>query len=403
MEAKRVSGNFMRGRLTGSFIRTVSVPGRYHDGLGMGLMLRVMPSGSRQWVQRLNCQGKRIEIGLGSPPVVSLAEAREKAIDNKRLVYNGHNPVSQKAALAEVPTFEEAATAAIIIQSKGKAVKYEGQFMGTLRLHAFPHIGGVKVNAVAASDLNIFLEGLIQEKPSVAKKVMENISITFNWCIGKGFVDVNPMEKARDFLPKLAVSGKHRISLHYTEVNGFLHALQGCGATPFTKLGIEFLILTAGRSGEIRGALWNEVLPVLPQWVIPKERMKSTRDHVVPLSDRAMEILELAKALREAKSSPLIFPSPNGKVLSDMTFSKLVKVSLGYEVDIHGFRTSFRTWAQEKTDFSEEACELALSHTFGGKTRNAYARSECLEERTLLMQAWADYLKIPSENHKKQV
>lgn len=386
----------MRGRLTGPFVRAANVPGKYHDGAGMGLMLRVMASGSRQWVQRLSCNGKRIEIGLGSPPVVSLSEAREKAIDNKRLVYNGHNPAAQRAALAAVPTFAEAAAAASIVHSQGKAANYDVRFMGGLNLHIFPHIGGAKVNAITAADLNVIIEPLILTTPGVARKIIDHTSVVFNWCVGKGFIESSPMGKVKEFLPKISTSGKHRVSLPYTEVSGFLEDLRGCGAGEFTKLGIEFLILTAGRSIEIRGALWDEIDLNARLWTIPKERMKKGgKEHVVPLSDRAIEILQKAHSLEsKTRSSGLVFPSPRGKVFSDMTFSKLVKQSLGYDVDIHGFRTSFRTWTQEQTTFSDQAAELALSHVAGDATRKAYARSIYLEERALMMQAWSDYLKV---------
>lgn len=404
MDTEKPRGGYLKGRLTAPFVRAVYAPGKYHDGAGMGLMLRVMASGSRQWVQRLSFNGKRIEIGLGSPPVVSLSEAREKAIDNKRLVYNGHNPVAQRAAFAAVPTFEEAAAAAVIVHSQGKAANYDVRFMGGLNLHIFPHIGGAKVNTITAADLNVILEPLILKTPGVARKVIDHTSVVFNWCVGKGHIENSPMGKAKEFLPKISASGKHRAFLPYTEVNGLLQDLHGCGAGEFTKLGIEFLILTAGRSIEIRGALWDEIDVLCETWTIPKERMKKgKREHVVYLSDRATEILVEARNLQNGlRPAGLIFPSPTGKMFSDMTFSKLVKQSLGYPVDIHGFRTSFRTWTQEKTKFSEEVCELALSHKFGDETRDAYARSPLAKERRLLMQAWADYLKIPSSDHKKR-
>lgn len=391
-----------RGRLTAHFVQSVNMPGKYHDRMGMGLMLRVMPSGSKQWVQRLMCHDARVELGLGSPPYVSLVEARDKAIDNKRLVYNGGNPLAQKAANAAIPTFEAASEEAVAVHSKGKADKYGVRFMGALKLHVFPHIGRKKVNVITAGELNSILEKLIVEKPMVAKKVKDYVSVVLKWCIGKDFITVSPMDQASVFLPKIVASGKHRVALPYTEVNALLEKLGSCNVTFFTKLSLEFLILTAARSNEVRGAKWSEINFDTRLWTIPMERMKARVAHVVPLSDRAIEILEAARDMQE-KTSPsmLIFPSAAGVVLADSRLSKLVKESLEYMVDVHGFRTSFRMWAQETTTFSEEACEVALAHAVGNSSRRAYARSELLGERALLMQAWSDYLKIPTETWSK--
>lgn len=401
MTSKPRKTGYMRGKLTEKFVRSVKDAGRYHDGMGMGLMLNVEASGSQQWVQRTSFERQRIEIGLGSPPVVSLQEAREKAIDNKRQIYNGQSPLAQKAAAAGVPTFEEAANEAVASLAIGKAEKYGVRFTGALG-HVLPHIGRKKVNAIVPGDLNPIFEKLIIEKPGMAKKVKDNTRAVLNWCIAKGFINSNPLDQALVSLPRIQASGKHRVALAFPEVNGFLKALHDCGASPFTKLGINFLIHTAARSGEVRGATWDEVNLEARLWTIPAPRMKAKRPHIVPLSDTAVELLVASReAQGERKASRLIFPSPTGKILSDMTFSKLVKVSLEYPVDIHGFRTSFRTWAQEKTAFSEEACELALAHMIGTAVRQAYARSDLLDERALLMQAWADYLKIPSDHHRR--
>ena len=385
---------YLRGQLTAAFVRSVTKPGKYHDKTGMGLMLRVSPSGSRRWVQRLVCNGKRIEIGLGGFPIVTLAEARERAIENKRLAYNGHNLVERKSKMADIPTFQEAAAEAVVILSHGKAPKYDVRFMGALNLHVIPHIGSAMVTAISRAELNRLFEPLITEKPGIARKVIEHTSAVFKWCVGKGFIDVNPMDNARQFLPKIKASGKHRASLPYDQVTRFLRDLHASGASVSTKLGIEFLILTAGRSIEIRGAVWDEIDLTKNQWIIPAGRMKARKEHIVPLSDRALEILQEARSLAgTAGDLPVIFPSPRGGIFSDVTFSKLVKTTLGYPVDVHGFRTSFRTWSQEKTSFSEEACELALAHVFGDETRNAYAQSNLLDERARLMQQWADYVK----------
>lgn len=392
------SGGGIRGRLTSAFIRKISAPGRYHDGSGLGLMLRVMPSGSRQWVQRIMIGGKRVELGLGSPPIVTLQAARDRALENKRAAYGGqtseliqtpvHSPVP------DVPTFEQVAAKTASIYAVGKSKSAGTRFIGALNLHVFPRIGNKKVNTITSGDLNELLTTLIYEKPTVAAKVKLYVNHTMKWCVGNGLIDRNPLDQAKISLPKIVTSDNHRVSLQYQNVHNFIVDLKQSGAKQMTKLGLEFLILCASRSGEVRGAVWEEIDLNDKLWKIPKERMKGRKkSHIVPLSGRAIEILEEVGP----KSSGLVFPSPNNKILSDMTYSKLTKKTLGYDVDIHGFRTSFRTWAQEKTTFSEDACELALAHTVGSSVRRAYARSELLEERALLMEAWAGYLASPPE------
>ena len=398
MTARPQQGAFFNGKLTNKFVRAAKEPGHYHDSSGLGLMLRVTRKNSQQWVQRVMFGGRRLELGLGSPPVVTLDQAREQALENKRLLHNGKNPLDLKAAKAAVPTFEEAARVAVVELSVGKAPKYGQSFISALALHAFPQMGGTKIDCLTGRAIKDVLTALIIEKPETGKKVKDNINQVLKWALAKEYITTDPMRIANESLPKVVKSLKHHASLPYREVNGLLDTVRQTEANPLTKLGLEFLILTATRSGETRGAQMEEIDIQKRLWTIPAERMKMTSDHIVPLSDRAIEILREAKSLGTGKG--LIFPSPRGKMLSDVTWLKLVKEH-GYSITIHGFRTSFRTWTQEMTTFSEEACELSLSHRTGNSVRRAYARSELLGERAPLMQAWTDYLKTPSDLHTK--
>jgi integrase len=210
----------------------------------------------------------------------------------------------------------------------------------------------------------------------------------------KGRRQDNPAEAIAEGLPKQEKVKSHRKALPYAQATGCIEAIKTSGAGLSTKLAFELLVLTACRSGEIRMAHWNEFHLDEPEWIIPAERMKAKREHRVPLTPRALKILHEAQALTDG--SGLVFPGTRpGKALSDMTLSKLVK-ELGFDADVHGFRTSFRTWAQEQTNFSREVAEAALAHVNKDKSEAAYARSDLFEKRRKLMDTWASYLAAES-------
>ena len=214
--------------------------------------------------------------------------------------------------------------------------------------------------------------------------------------MAQGYRDYDPAQNVIEALPKQNKVQNHRKALHYSEVAGCVDAIKRSKAGDATKLALELLILTASRSGEIRNACWDEfsldISPSspFPVWSVPASRMKAKRTHTIPLSTRAFELLGEAEALSDG--SGLVFPGTSqGKALSDMTLSKLVK-ELGFDADVHGFRTSFKTWAQEKTDFANEVSEMALAHTIKNKAEAAYARSDLIEKRKEMMEQWAEYL-----------
>ena len=232
----------------------------------------------------------------------------------------------------------------------------------------------------------------------MAAKLTYRISAVFKWGMAEGICEANPATAQALALPKPNRPVTHRKALPHGEVAACIKAVRASRAWPSTKLAFEFLVLTAGRSGEIRAARWAEIdLCGAPSaeaatravWEIPAERMKAKRPHRVPLSARAIGVLAEAEALRNG--SGLVFPSMRGKPLSDMTLSKLVK-ELGFDADIHGFRTSFRTWAQEMTNFPREVAEAALAHKTGNAVEQAYARSDLFEKRAKMMESWAAYL-----------
>jgi len=375
-------------RLSAAKVRQVLEAGKYYDG--NGLFLRVEPTGSKRWVQRLTIHGKQREIGLGAADLVTLAEARDAAIENRKLARAGGDPLAAKRNRVAVPTFNEAVQKVIELYSPTwRNAKHAAQFRNTLVTYAGPIIGAKPVSEVTSADVLRVLTPIWTSKAETARRVKQRIGTVMKWAVAAGHRNDDPCAALTQALPKSGQKVEHRKSLPYQEVAGCIATINESAAALSTKLALEFLILTAARSGEVRGATWDEIDLVGKVWHIPGGRMKGKIDHIVPLSSRAIEVLITA---RQLGSVGLLFPGiKGGKPLSDMTISKLVK-ELGYPCDVHGFRTSFRTWVQEKTNTPFEVAERALAH----KTRNAvvaaYARSDLMEKRRQLMQRWADYL-----------
>ena len=384
-------------KLTYVFTKSIGEPGKYHDGGGLGLYLRVDPGGAKFWVQRITVNGKRRELGLGSPPVITLANVRETALENKRIVRAGKDPLQAKRQARVIPTFEEATYKVYELNKPTwNNAKHAAQFISTLQTYAFPKIGQLKISDITTSDVMAVLTPFWTVKLETARRVRQRIGTVMKWAVAQGYRDYDPAQNVIEALPKQNKVQNHRKALHYSEVAGCINAIKRSKAGDATKHALEFLILTASRSGEIRNARWDEISvsispsSPLPVWSVPADRMKAKRLHTIPLSTRAIAILGEAEALSDG--SGLVFPGTNqGKALSDMTLSKLVK-ELGFDADVHGFRTSFKTWAQEKTDFANEVSEMALAHTIKNKAEAAYARSDLIEKRKEMMEQWAEYL-----------
>nr|WP_068113385.1 site-specific integrase [Tropicimonas marinistellae] len=376
--------------LTAAFVKHVAQPGKYHDGKGTGLFLLVKPTGGRFWVQRITIRGKRRELGLGSPPIVSLAAAREEAIENKRLARGGGDPLSEKRRARAILTFEEAARKTHAeLSPTWKNPKDRAAFLSSMETYIFPRFGAVPLPEVTSADVRQAILAAREKAPGVAKKLTYRCSFVFKWGIAEGMCTDNPSIAQALALPRTDRKPKRRKALRYSDVADCIETVQSSKAWVSTKLALEFLVQTASRSGEVRLARWEEIDTVSATWEIPAERMKMQRPHRVPLSARAMAILDAAATLRD--DTGLLFPSIRGKALSDMTLSKLVK-ELGFDADVHGFRTSFRTWVQERTNFPREVAEAALAHKTGNAVEQAYARSDLFEKRRKMMHAWSTYL-----------
>ena len=384
--------------LSAAFCRNVAEGGRYCDG--NGLYLEVDPSGARRWVQRLVIRGKSRTLGLGGFALVSLAEAREQALANRKLAREGGDPLAARRRRGGMPTFEEAASE--VWRQKRDAwrnAKHAKDWPASLRLYVFPHIGDQLVSEVTSADLLQVLTPLWHAKPETARRVRQRIGAVMKWAVAMELRPDNPAGEALgQALGRQQNVVRHRPALGHAEVGRAVSVIRGSRAWAGTKLAFEFLMLTAARSTEVRLATWGEVDRDAAVWTISGERMKARREHRVPLCGRAVEILDEAERLRDDGAAPmptdLVFPSPRAKPLSDMTLSKLVKEQ-GIAAVPHGFRSSFRDWASERTNHRREVVEAALAHVVGNQTEAAYARSDLFERRRRLMDDWARYLDRP--------
>ena len=384
--------------LTAQFIRNITEPGKYFDG--HGLYMRVDKNGARFWVQRIVIRGRRREIGMGSPSLVSLAEARAKALENHKLARAGGDPIQAKHEADAVLTFAEAARKVHELHKPTwRNAKHAAQFISTLETYAFPKMGKARVADVTTADVLAVLTPIWTKKPETARRVRQRIGTIMKWAVAQGWRQDNPADAIAQALPKHENIKAHRKALPYPEVAVCIDTVKASGAGISTKLALEFLVLTASRSGEVRGATWDEIdlgdratRATCATWEIPASRMKAKKPHRVPLSARTVEILREAEKL--AEGSGLVFPgTKRGKALSDTTLSRLVK-ELGFDADVHGFRTSFRIWAQEQTNFPREVAEAALAHVVQNKVEAAYARSDVFEKRRKMMESWAAYLAV---------
>ena len=374
--------------LSAAFVRAIAEAGRYCDG--QGLYLQVDPSGNRRWIQRLVIGGRRSELGLGGFPLVSLKEARTQAFDNRKIARAGGDPLAGKRRAKGVPTFAEAAARVVEQKRSGwRNPKHAHDWPASLERFVFPRFGQRSVSEVTSADILGVLAPIWHEKPETARRVRQRIGAVMQWAVAMEYRADNPCERVIATLSRQRDVVRHMRALPHPRVAEAVATVRVSGATTAAKLAFEFLVLTAARSGEVRLARWDEIDLDREVWTVPAERMKSNREHQVPLSSRAGEIVQAARGLRNA--SKLVFPSTRGKPLSDMTLSKLLKEQ-GVQAVPHGFRSSFRDWAAEETNHPREVVEAALAHQVKDKVEAAYARSTLFERRRQLMTDWGSYL-----------
>lgn len=362
-------------------------PGRHGDG--QGLYLLVSDTGAKSWVLRFQVDGRRRDIGLGALSDLSLEEARDKSRALRKVARAGGDPIAARDKREEAPpSFKEAALACQKALAPGWSDRHSKAFLSTLELHVFPRMGKLRVDSVDEKDIVAVLSPLWTTKPAAARKLRQRIGTVLDFARGNGWRSTGaPRDGLRPLLSRQARSGNFA-SMPYGDVPAFV-ASQSELADTSGRLGLLFTILTAARSGETRSAMWSHVDEEGGVWNRPAELMKSGEAHTVTLSPAALLILERARTLRTTSKDCLIFPGQGGRMMSDMTMSKLVRPT-GFTV--HGFRASFRTWAAEQMPTIPEAvAEAALAHLVPDQVVRAYQRAKFMEMRRKLLDAWGDY------------
>lgn len=376
-------------KLTDIGCRTASRPGLHSDG--GGLYLNVKPSGAKSWAFIWKRDGKRHEMGLGAYPAVALAKARAKAVDCRQAVADGRNPISERQKEA-VPSFGECADMFLESMSgQWRNEKHRAQWKMTLERYAAP-IRAIKVSDIGTDDVLKVLSPIWQEKPETASRLRGRIERVLDFAKVRGWrTGLNPAlwrGHLKSILPaRQRLTRGHHAAMPYQNVPAFVQDLRGKHAMAARAL--EFLILTAARSGEVLGATWDEIDLDAALWTIPAKRMKAGNEHRIPLSARGLSIV---KDLYETRISEHVFPGHRkGKALSNMAFAKLMERMKVDAFTPHGFRSAFRDWAGDETRFPRDVTETALAHRVGDATERAYRRSDALDKRRKLMMAWAKY------------
>jgi integrase len=386
--------------LTALQVKRLSEPGFYAVGGATGLYLKVAPGGSRSWILRAVVGSKRRDIGLGGYPDVSVASAREAAKECRAKIRHGIDPVIErkeaKAALVNAQSkelsFREAAKRCHAAKSpEFRNEKHKKDWISALERHAFPKIGNLPVSSITLPDVLRVLEPIWHEKTETATRVRQRMEAVFAWATVSKFRDgENPARwdgNLKEVLPnpsKIA-KVKHHPALPWQEVGAFMTELrEKKGIAPRA---LEFAILTAARSSEVRGMTWPELDLDAAIWTVPEDRIKAGRQHKVPLSKPAIKLL---KALPRMEGTYLVFPAPRGGMLSDVALLAVVK-RMGAECVPHGFRSTFKDWARSCTAYPDEVSELALAHVNSDSTRAAYARDELLPKRKKMMEDWAKF------------
>jgi integrase len=382
-------------RLSALFIKSVSAPGRYADG--NRLYLRVAPGGSKQWTIVFRRDGKWREMGLGGLDDISLKRARELADQHRQTIAEGGDPIAQRRAerstRAAIPTFGDLADQVVASLKEGfRNGKHIAQWEMTLKDYAAP-LRPLRVDQITVNDIEGVLKPIWSEKRETAARLRGRIEKVLDAAIAKGHrKDLNPARwkgNLDSILPKEKQIRGHHAAMAFAAIPALMQRLRGMPGVSAHAL--EFTILTAARTGETLGARWSEIDLKAKVWTVPAERMKAGQEHRVPLSNCALTILEeMRNVLPQRGANGMIFPGRGPKGLSDMSLTMVLRrLKIEPEPTVHGFRSSFRDWAGEVTEFPREVAEAALAHSIGDKVEQAYRRGDALERRRGLMEAWA--------------
>lgn len=389
-------------------VRRLSKPGRWSVGGVGGLALQVTASGAKSWVLRMPVGGRQREMGLGSFPSVSLADARDSARAQREKLRLGTDPIEERHTVARAvaagreltQTFER--VAALYIEQhepSWKNPKHAGQWRSTLATYAKPVIGHLVVGDIATPHVLKVLEPIWTKKTETASRLRSRIELVLDFATARGLREGPNPARWRGNLdaalpkPSKVSTVAHHAAVPVGEVRDFMARLRGQAGTGARAL--EFAVLTAARSGEVRGATWREFDLVAKLWTIPGSRMKSGREHRVPLTDAALDVLNSLSTPGEPDA--LVFPGMRG-ALSDMSLSAVLR-RMGVDATVHGFRSTFRDWISEYTNHPNEVAEMALAHAVGDKVEAAYRRGDLFAKRVALMDEWAAFL-APKEDRE---
>tara|TARA_R110002124_G_scaffold231235_5_gene396537 strand:- start:26133 stop:27272 length:1140 start_codon:yes stop_codon:yes gene_type:complete len=361
--------------------------GKHNDGQGLYLVKKHRQGG--KWIQRLSINGKRREMGLGRWPDVSIAEAREKAIEARSQLRSGNDPIVERDKLTRLIS---GTTVAEVIAGCFEARKAElkndgiaGRWLSPLNVHIIPKIGKLPIEQLDQHELKSVMEPIWHDKPEAAAKALSRVNLAIKHAAALGLeVDMQAVSKAKALLGKQRRSVQHIPSMPYADVPSFYQWLAGQSKT--SVLALRFLILTAARTSEVRLATFDEIDGDI--WYLSAERTKTGREHRIPLTDEALRVVQLARDIAE---NEFLFSSYRGKPLSDAGMSKLMKEH-DYEARPHGFRSSFRVWAEEQTEATFEVKEACLGHIVDGGVVGAYQRSDRLEKRRIITKKWSKFL-----------
>nr|WP_321507837.1 tyrosine-type recombinase/integrase [uncultured Celeribacter sp.] len=399
----------MDEKLSATFVKNIKKPGVYSDKSGLGLRLRVKPDGRKHWLQRYTRNGKTREAGLGSYPVVTLKMARETALENHRLLHVGKDPIAEKHKRQRALSFQEAVDEYLAAKlAEFRNEKHRKQWRSTLDNYATPVLGPLPLETISVYDVMNVLTPIWESKTETASRLRQRLEAVFSWATVQGLREgQNPATWKGNLSELLPKPGKVKTQRHHAAVR--VQDAPAFWKTLVTREGIaaqalQFLCLTASRSGEVRGMTWDEVDFEKRLWIIPKERMKAGREHRVPLPDLAVDLLCHMPRLRGCN---YVFFSTKGTPLSDMAMSAVMRridedakakgtqrfldPRSGRPAVPHGLRSTFRDWAAE-TGVDHVVAEMALAHHVGSTVERAYRRSDLVEKRREVLECWRTFL-----------
>jgi len=379
-------------KLTALTVKKLNKAGWHADG--NGLYLVVESSGAKRWMQRLVVQGRRRDIGLGSVNIVSLNDARETALRFRRIARSGGNPIAERRkAIGSTLTFKEATLKVHSLNlPTWKNERHATQWLSSLDNHVFPFIGHLAIGSITSADIMTVLSKIWVEKPDTAKKIRQRLQLVMKWARAQGhFTGEDPIQIAEAALPKIKQLNNHFKSVPFDNIPSIFDQIEQSSLFLSTKLSLQFLILTACRTSEVRESTWEEIDFEQKIWRIPAERMKMKIQHNVPLSSGALDVLRKARDIQT--DSGLIFPSPmNNRALSSNALLHALQKRLLVDATVHGMRSAFKDWVSETTNYPNEVSEMALAHAVANKIEAAYRRGDLLDKRRSMMQDWGDFV-----------